>query len=186
MTTPVRRGADFTGSRPHGQSLRYRLDIIALDVVDVVASAGGWLYHRVASGWEVSVLVPGSQEVRPLRILGARPLDLDRELADAGAPTGHGLAVHDGAFAADARVRQWVLTGLRSSRTEITLWGERWPLAVSHRVSAVRHVLTTAGRAFKAQSLAAAEIADVAVEPSEVFRSDQKTCLPVDSDLIPC
>jgi hypothetical protein len=57
---------------------------------------------------------------------------------------------------------------------------------VNHRLSAVRHVLTPAGRAFKREALTAADArADDRADGTEFFRSDQKRRLPVDSDLMP-
>lgn len=162
--------------------LRYRLDVVAVDVADIVRSAGGWLYHRVAAGWEVNVLVPGNQDARPLQILGARTHDLDGELAGLKALDGHSLAVSAGAFAIDARVRRWLLSSLENSRTEVTLWGNRWPIAVSRRLRAAQYPLTVAGRAFKAQALAAAG-ASVPVAPVESF-VNQTHCLPVLPDLV--
>ena len=63
--------------RADGECLRYRLDVVAASAVDVVQSAGGWLYDRVMAGWEVTVLLPHGCDTRPLRILGVRALDLE-------------------------------------------------------------------------------------------------------------
>lgn len=167
---------------PH---LRYRLDVIAPDVADLVHAAGGWLYHRAATGWDVRVLSPPHQDVRPLQILGLDTADLETELsaAHSDAP-GHSLAVVADALATDPRIRARVHHALRSSLTQVVLWGERWPLEVSHRLSPVQHLPTVAGRAFKRQALAAAGHAAPCDGP-EIFRSDQKHCLPVNSDLVP-
>lgn len=167
--------------------LRYHLDVIALDVTALVQAAGGWLYHRVATGWDVNVMVPPHQDLRPLQILGVRTADLETELSAAsGEPAGHGLAVVADAFVRDPRIRQRVQLALRRSVTEVVLWGESWPVAVNQRLGTVRHVLTVAGRAFKRQALVAADAqGDVQPDGAEVFRSDQKRCLPVNSDLVP-
>ncbi|WP_165825053.1 hypothetical protein [Mycolicibacter senuensis] len=167
--------------------LRYHLDVIALDVTALVQAAGGWLYHRVATGWDVNVMVPAQQDLRPLQILGVRTADLETELsATSGETVRQGLAVVTDAFAGDPRIRQRVQAALRRSVTEVVLWGESWPMAVNQRLDAVRHVLTVAGRAFKRQALMAADTrADLRVDTIEMFRSDQKRCLPVDSDLVP-
>jgi hypothetical protein len=37
--------------------MRYRLDVVASSVVDVVRFAGGWLFDRAMAGWDVSVLL---------------------------------------------------------------------------------------------------------------------------------
>ena len=58
--------------------------LLAGSAVDVVRSAGGWLYDRVMAGWEVTVLLPHGRDTRPLRILGVRALDLESELEGDG------------------------------------------------------------------------------------------------------
>jgi hypothetical protein len=167
--------------------LRYRLDVIALDVTALVQAAGGWLYHRVATGWDVTVMVPPHQNLRPLQILGVHTADLETGLSAATADAaGHGLAVVADAFVRDPRIRQRVQLALRHSVTEVVLWGESWPVAMNRRLGAVRHVLTVAGRAFKRQALVAADApVDDLSDCPEIFRSDQKRCLPVSSDLVP-
>ena len=94
----------------HDECLRYRLDVVAASAVDVVQSAGGWLYDRMMAGWEVTVLLPDGFDTRPLRILGIRALDIQAELAPEFASVGMGvtsqsLAVSAEAFGSDARVR---------------------------------------------------------------------------------
>ncbi|MEB3020181.1 hypothetical protein [[Mycobacterium] crassicus] len=165
--------------------LRYRLNVIALEVAGLVASAGGWLYHRVANGWDVTVAVPGQQNLRPLQILGVRTVDLESELsAPVGTWAGQCLAVVAEATVTDARIRQRVQLALRHSLTEVVVWGESWQL--DRRLHPVRHLPTVAGRAFKSQALLAAgtPVGTRAGGP-ELFRSDQKRSLAADSDLVP-
>src|SRR5439155_14971420 len=67
------------GSR-HGAAeldMRYRLDVVAADVVDVVKFAGGWLFDRAMAGWDVTVLLVDHPDERPLQILGAHTIDLE-------------------------------------------------------------------------------------------------------------
>lgn len=170
---------------PDPVELRYRLDVIGLDVADLVAAAGGWLYHRVATGWDVTVAVPTQQNLRPLQILGVRTVDLETKLsAPAGDLAGQCLAVVAEAAVADARIGQRVQLALRRSLTEVVMWGDSWPM--DHRLYSVRHVPTAAGRAFKRQALLAAGTpVDTRASGPELFRSDQKPCLPADSDLVP-
>lgn len=68
-------------SDPQAAALKYRLDVVANSVVDVVRSAGGWLYDRVAAGWEVTVLLPQHGDTRPLQILGVHALELKSRFA---------------------------------------------------------------------------------------------------------
>ncbi|CAJ1493013.1 hypothetical protein MU0083_000074 [[Mycobacterium] kokjensenii] len=168
------------------QDLRYRLDVIALDVAALVRDAGGWLYHRAAIGWDVHVLVPSEQDLRPLQILGLRTADLETELAAPESdPAGHGLAVVADALAADPRISERVHRALRCGMTEVVLWGRGWPVEVDRRLNTVQHLPTVAGRAFKRQALTAAAGGDAVCGGPEIFRSNQKCCLPLNSDLVP-
>jgi hypothetical protein len=58
--------------------LRYQLNVVASTTEDVVQSAGGWLCDRARAGWDVNVLVVDGGDRRPLEILGATALDLDK------------------------------------------------------------------------------------------------------------
>ena len=61
--------------------MRYRLDVVAADVADVVRAAGGWMYDRVMAGWDVTVLLADGADERPLHILGVETADLESALA---------------------------------------------------------------------------------------------------------
>lgn len=161
----------------------YRLDVVASDVADVVRSAGGWLYDRMAAGWEVNVLLPVTPDARALQILGVRALDLESVLStDSGSAA---MAVSAAAFAADGRVRDTVRKALDHSLTEVTLWGDDWPLTIGRALTAVQHPLSAAARAFKRQALVAIGSRGLRAGLAETFLSDLGTCLPVVSDLEP-
>ncbi|BCO38255.1 hypothetical protein [Mycobacterium heckeshornense] len=174
-------------SDPYAAALKYRLDVVAHTVDDVVLSAGGWLYDRVAAGWEVTVLLPQHRDIRPLQILGVRAVELESWLAvvPSTAWPSQGLAVSADVFAADARVREVVLEALDRHFTEVTLWDDNWPLTVGRRTTTVQHVLSGAARAFKAHALAAAGISGQPVGRTETLLSDMKPGLPVESELVP-
>ena len=166
--------------------MRYRLDIVAASVTDVVTFAGGWMFDRVMAGWDVTVLIAGSEDVRPIQILGADTLDLETALGMwAQRPHPHALAVSADLFARDARVRRGVLEALEHGTTEVTLWGESWPSELERTVDSVQHPLSAAARAFKAQALNALAEPAVSVGSTEVFRSGVRNCLSVAADLIP-
>ena len=57
---------------------RYRLDVVASSVDDVVVSAGGWLFDRAMAGWEVNLLIAEPSDARPLQILGISTLPWKR------------------------------------------------------------------------------------------------------------
>jgi hypothetical protein len=167
-----RVGTERAG-RINGECLRYRLDVVAASAVDVVQSAGGWLYDRAMAGWEVAVLLPQRCDTRPLRILGVQTLDLESELATL--PTGstsQSLAVSAEAFTADARVRDTVLQSLDDRLIEVALWGDGWPLGVNRATTRAQHVLSGAARMFKGYALAAAGIPDTTVDPTETLLCD--------------
>jgi len=167
-------------ARADRECLRYRLDVAAASALDVVQSAGGWLYDRVMAGWEVTVLLPHGCDSRPLRILGLRALDLESAIDS----TSQSLAVSAEVFAADARVRDRVLRALEQRLTEVALWGDGWPLRVNHGMTRVQHVLSAAARVFKGHALVAAGMPCNAVDPTETMLCDLAGRSPVDSELI--
>ena len=93
--------------------MRYRLDVVAADVADVVRFAGGWMYDRVMAGWDVTVLLADGADERPLHILGVETADLESALALwAERPHPQTVAVAADLFASDERVRRGVLGAL--------------------------------------------------------------------------
>ncbi|WIM86053.1 hypothetical protein PT015_14075 [Candidatus Mycobacterium wuenschmannii] len=166
--------------------MRYRLDVVAANVADVVRFAGGWLFDRTMAGWDVTVLVADHADERPLQILGARILDLEYALATVGhRPPPQTLAAAADLFDCDPRVREGVLQALDQGATEVTLWGQTWPVELDATVGLVEHRLSAAALAFKAQALAAAGMGAAPIGPIETFRSRVTTSPSVQADLIP-
>jgi hypothetical protein len=164
------------GTRADGQCLRYRLDVVAASAVDVVQSAGGWLYDRAMAGWEVTVLLPERCDTRPLRILGVRTSDLEERFAMLGTGSvSQSLAVSAEAFTTDERVREAVLRSLENRVTEVALWGQTpqgWPLRVHRAMTSAERILSEAARTFKGYALAAAGIPGAIVGPTETLLCD--------------
>ena len=150
---------------------RYRLDVIASNVDDVVQSAGGWLFDRSMAGWEVNLLIAEPADGPALQMLGIGTLPLGQSLDSATEwPVGQSIAVAADVFNTDARVRQNIVTALDRGLAEVTLWGDTWPPELHRRAEAVQHRLSAAARAFKALALSvAADEAPVAL--TETFRS---------------
>jgi hypothetical protein len=167
--------------------MRYRLDVVARDVPDVVTSAGGWLVDRVMAGWDVTVLISGDEDIRPLEILGVAIQDLESALRDwTDRPHPQTVAVGADLFATDERVRRGVLGALDQGMTEVTLWGEHWPDELDSSIAAVHHQLSGAAKAFKAQALAAIAVLDATpVQQTETFRCGLAALPSVAADLIP-
>ena len=175
---------DFAPPTIETEDMRYRLDVVAASVADVVQSAGGWLFDRAMAGWDVTVLVADrgdeQSDDRPLQILGAQALDLEYALAARASgvdtrPNPQAVAVAADLFGCDERIRQGVLQALDQGVTEVTLWGETWPAELEGSVGLVEHRLSMAAQTFKAQALAAAlAVETVPQEPighTETFRS---------------
>jgi hypothetical protein len=166
--------------------MRYRLDVVAAEVADVVTFAGGWLFDRAMAGWDVTVLLVEPVDERPLHILGAQILDLECALATAGhRPAPQTLAAAADLVGRDSRVRQGVMQALDHGATEVTLWGETWPSGLDDSVGSVQHRLSAAAQAFKAQALAAVALPQQPIGLVETFRSRVMPHPSVDADLIP-
>jgi hypothetical protein len=167
--------------------MRYRLDVVAADVADVVRCAGGWMYDRVMAGWDVTVLLADGADKRPLHILGVETADLESALALwADRPHPQTVAVAGDLFASDERVRRGVLGALDQGLTEVTMWGDSCPAELDECVGPVRHHLSAAARAFKTQALTAAQ--DKVTGPvgdTETFRCGVMATPSVASDLVP-
>lgn len=164
--------------------MRYRLDVVAPCVVDAVRFAGGWLVDRVMAGWDVTVLIGADEDVRPLAILGVETIALESVLESwEDRPHPQTVAVAADLFNTDERVRRGVLGALEQGHTEVTLWGDECPADLSVEV---RHELSAAARAFKAQALAAVNHPEArGVGHTEAFRCGTMISRSVPADLIP-
>jgi hypothetical protein len=166
--------------------MRYRLDVVASTVADVVRFAGGWLFDRAMAGWDVTVLLTDHPDDRPLHILGAQTLDLEDALASVGTrPRPQALAAATDLFGCDSRVRRGVLAALDRGVTEVTLWGETWPAELDRSVGPVQHRLSMAAQTFKAKALAAAVLAAESAGLTETFRGGLRVSPSVAADLVP-
>ncbi|HKT00453.1 MAG TPA: hypothetical protein VJT31_13045 [Rugosimonospora sp.] len=162
----MQRIASATGRAIRPRIRRQRLVVVAPRVVEVVRCTGGWLFDRVMAGWEVTVLIVDHTDTRPLRILGAGVGDLESALAMPPlGPAPQALAVEAGLYESDTRVRRMVRDALDRSVAEVWLWGE----GLSAANGPVRHRLSVAARAFKAQALVAAVGPADSVPVTELF-----------------
>jgi hypothetical protein len=154
-----------------GRVLRYQLNVVASTTEDVVQSAGGWLCDRARSGWDVNVLVADGGDPRPLTILGATALDLDKGFVSMvrSASRVGALAVSTDVLGADTPLRDEVLRVLTQGLTEVTVWGTRWPAELGRQADSVQHRVSSAARAFKSHALAAADVPTDAVTPTETL-----------------
>jgi hypothetical protein len=163
-------------------SLLFRMAALGPSAADVVRFAGGWLFDQGMAGWEVNVLTRDRSDPRPLQILGACVHDLDTMLAS---PAVRGaclqaIAVRADLYDSDARVRQIARNVLETGSAELRLWGDLQAADLEHGAEPVRHELSSAARAFKAQALAAARLPAETVADAEEFHRRHRTdsCRP--------
>ena len=154
-----------------GRILRYQLNVVASTTEDVLQSAGGWLCDRARAGWDVNVLVADGGDPRPLAILGATARDLDESFVSMvrNASRVGALAVSADLLAADMRVREEILRGLKRGLTEVIVWGKQWPAELGRRADPVQHRVSPAARAFKSHALVAADVSTDSVSPTETL-----------------
>ncbi len=135
--------------------------IVAPTVLEAVRYTGGWLFDRAMAGWEVTVAVSAPGDPTPIRILGARLVELEPALV---APPPRGstvwpreIAVAGTIYENDHRIRDGILANLDDHSCEVMLWGG-CPDELDCRTGYVEHRLSVAARAFKARALAAARV----------------------------
>ena len=148
VTTPV--------DPPSDDLDRYRLHVVAPSVAEAVASAGGLIFDRAMAGWDVTVLVAGEIDDRPIRILGAKAESLSTALASRGG-AGHprALAVATDVVAGSEVVRRNLVAACNATTIDILLWGEHCPPELECDLTPVGHQPSVAANVFKAHALAA-------------------------------
>jgi hypothetical protein len=146
---------------------RNRVAVITADAARAVRYAGGWIFDLVAVGWNVEVHSTETTDARPLRILGAQPVEFDRSYALLGrVPRPQILAVDAELYESDPWVRRRVHDAV-GRLAEVTLWGYEAPAGVDEATTA--HRLSLAARAFKKQALAAMAGPDETMHTTEIF-----------------
>jgi hypothetical protein len=144
-------------ARPgRGRATRHRLTVLATDAAEAVSGAGGLIFDRVRTGWQVEVYLAVPGDERPLHILGVGrggplPASFGRpaEWPDA-------LVIGGELYDGNKNVCRFFAAASRSLLTEVAIWGGRWPAELAAGVGRVEHRLSTAARAFKAHALQAA------------------------------
>jgi hypothetical protein len=130
---------------------------VASTTAEAVRHAGGWLVDRVLAGWGATVLTTDRGAALPIRILGARADDLECALGSLPRwPPAQAVAVDAALYRTDPRVRRMVDVTVAAGSADLRLWGERCLVDPDCSAGVVRHHLSVAARAFKAQALIAA------------------------------
>lgn len=157
-----------------GPPLRYRCDVIARTVFDVVSGVGGRLVDLAMAGWQVTVVLADCSDALPLRILGASVVDLDWLAAGPGrARSRQVLMLAADVFASDDSVGRGAHCALGQGRAEVVVWGPSrgyLEAELGQSYSPTRYCVSAAGRAFKARALVAAG-RPALFEPTEFYRT---------------
>ena len=136
---------------------RYQFQVVAANLVDAVMSIGGLMFDRAMAGWDVSVVVDGTDRViddRPIRILGGRVAKRSEDRVGLLARP-HLLAVATDVMVKSEAVRRQVLAAGNDKDAEVLLWGRHHPTNLNCRFVAARHRPSAAAQVFKSQALAA-------------------------------
>lgn len=149
--------------------LRYALDIVASDVVEVVSSLGGWMYDHRMAGWHVSVAVRDRRDECALAVLGVKVVDL-QEIRRRDDPERAALTVASAErFQSETGVREHGLDAMRDGA--LVFWGTHCPGPFGGQFGRTLYRPSAAALVFKAHALAAAGIAGARVDlPESVFR----------------
>lgn len=160
---------------------RYRLDVIASQLADVVQHAGGWMFDHVVSGWDVTVLLPECSDPRPVQILGVRVARLNGELVNGGARAANTIGACAAFYRGNAGLRRYLGRAINHG-SEVVLWpGEAGGQSVP-AVGQVQHRLTRAACVFKAEALRALNLPRVA-NAEERFRCLTCNAAPLSTDV---
>ncbi|WP_280424022.1 hypothetical protein [Nocardia carnea] len=110
-------------ARAQEHVLKYRLVVVSRTVRAAAGLAGGWLFDRAMSGWDVTVLAEDVADPLPARVLGAFVVPWDSVPASADGPDPQAVAIIGNPQDFDERMRRWV-TDYSHRGQETTLWGE--------------------------------------------------------------
>jgi hypothetical protein len=151
--------------------------VVASSAVDVVSSAGGWLFDRAMAGCDVTAVLTEHTDERALQILGLQTVAFDDAPTSQLCDNEAALAVSADLYRADTRVRKAVLDVLDAGLTNLVMWGDRWPHEFDGLGGYVHHRLSIAARAFKAQALVATAAPAGSIADLETFRGiDIRAC----------
>jgi hypothetical protein len=143
--------------------------VIAQSAASVARYAGGWMFDLVLDGWDIAVHITDPTDARPVLILGGHPAALD------GSPRSQARLACPQIVAIDAesyRSQAWVVRRAQEAAAmliEVRLWGEERVVTADLATTPVRHRLSVAAQAFKAQALVAAGTPVRTTDPTEMF-----------------
>lgn len=134
---------------------RPQLHVFAPNIADAVASVGGLIFDRAMAGWDVTVLVDGDLDDRPVRILGGRVASTKSALDRPELPRPQAMAVATEVLVKSEQLRRLVLAARNAKASEVLLWGRHHPPNLNCRLVPVHHQPSAAAQVFKSHALAA-------------------------------
>jgi hypothetical protein len=135
--------------------LRYRVEVLAANVGDLVTHTGGWIFDLAKAGWDVAVVVYGREGTLPIRILGVNVVEFNqRSVDDAARRYPQLLAVAPDLLEQHPDVRRRISEAIDAGVTEAVVWGPSVSEADDHRVDVLAHEPSNAARIFKSRALA--------------------------------
>jgi hypothetical protein len=131
---------------------KYRVVALASTVSDVVLNAGGYLFERATSGWDVTVYLEDWADRRALEILGVSAAQLSNVL-DVKAETQCPQVIVTSAALYEPRKpsRRYIRSAI-DRHAEVVMWG---PAECTSLRQVFNYHLGAAARAFKKQALIA-------------------------------
>ena len=152
---------------------RYRLDVVAESVSDVVSLAAGWLFDHAMAGWDVTVALIRPTDNRALRILGTKTAGVETVIADSVAhpPAARSLAAFSGVWQRDRRIHTWLHETLHDTPTTVTVWGRPWPPEWGLESAAREYHCSNAAAAFKRHALCASGIRPGRLDHIETYEA---------------
>ncbi|MFE9324007.1 hypothetical protein ACIHDR_41780 [Nocardia sp. NPDC052278] len=164
--------ADDAITRAHRHILRCRLVVVAHHLDEVVVLAGGWLFDRTMTGWDISALITHPSDPVPLRMLGAEVIDLATMPPSAHLPTPQALAVVGDERTLDEPVHRWIVECLLDTgHPELSLWGDVHHPVLLARTEPAQHQPSRAALAFRAHALATGHSGPAAGAPQSRIES---------------
>jgi hypothetical protein len=147
----------------------YRIVVVASTVSHVVEAAGGFLCDRARAGWEVSVLLAGACDPRPLTVLGVSECSAgDAVSVIGGLPHGARVMVGADLLRDDAQARDALSRFTRQGCGGVRIWGGPAQAEVDNGLEPDPHRLSRAAIAFKAHALRVVRNQGI-VEPVEML-----------------
>ena len=147
---------------------------VAATIEDVVKFAGGLIYDRVATGWDVAVHAQDASGEQSLRVLGASRLKRLSALTATrdGDPGWPDTVVVEAAFyERDPSVRRYVKqVRLNNALAQVVFCGVAVEKAKPGRDGALSYQLSAAANAFKLRALSCLDTSpEVAFPSAEIF-----------------